>query len=72
MLLNMMNALRYHAKCINMSTDQYNTLNSCLQMNIQDLKWLCCSCDAPSNAKSISKQVSEELKKTLPILVKKH
>ena len=23
----------YHAKCINMLTDQYNTLNSCLKMN---------------------------------------
>ena len=40
-------------------------------MNIQGLKWLCCSCHAPSNAKRFAEQVNEELKKTLPTLVKK-
>ena len=44
----------------------YKTLNSCLNLNIQGIQWLCCSCHKPSNAKSIAEQGNKKLKKTLP------
>ena len=47
-------------------------MNSCLKMNIQGLKWLCFFCHEPSNAKSIGEQETEELKRKLTTLLKKH
>ena len=66
----------HHAACIEVPPDHYNALNSCLFLGVKGLLWHCDICSKDTSTvnsmvkKEITEQISEELTKTLPGLIK--